>query len=207
MELEHLSDDGTVIQPVRHRNTQFRSLKTDILYHDVTTYSICKLLVDRIVLKGCFEACPLSRSLIIYMCAFTCTSLWTLYDSLDEQLLHALTAEVLETMLSVTEIINVLYVCWRFKYTKQLLSLLCCMFVHVLLMWAKQLKWKAFEIRAHKIINFKCSVTMHWGYVYLLVLISYTREYLDFREMTSEIENCKWNRELQTLFRFCMDWR
>jgi hypothetical protein len=58
-----------VIQPVRRRNTQSSILKRDILYYDVTIDCPCKILVHRVVLKRCFEACPLYKPLIVYICA------------------------------------------------------------------------------------------------------------------------------------------
>ena len=54
---------------VRHRNTQSSILRTDIQYYDVTTDSLCKILLDTVVLKRSFEACSLYKSQIVYMCA------------------------------------------------------------------------------------------------------------------------------------------
>ena len=56
-----------VIQPVRHRNTWSSILKTYILYYDVTTDILCKILMGRVVLKRYFEAHPLYKSLIVYI--------------------------------------------------------------------------------------------------------------------------------------------
>lgn len=70
-----MNDDGSVpivslqsYLSVRHRNTQSIILRTDIQYYNVMTSSLCKILLDRTVLKRCFEACPLYTSQIVYMC-------------------------------------------------------------------------------------------------------------------------------------------
>jgi len=71
-----VNDDGTVpivslqsYLSVRRRNTQSSILRTDIKYYNVTNGSPYKILLDRVVLKGCFEARPLYKSQIVYMCA------------------------------------------------------------------------------------------------------------------------------------------
>jgi hypothetical protein len=76
MDLWHVNDDGSVpivslqsYLSVRHRNTQSIILRTDIQYYNVMTISLCKILLDRAVLKRCFKACPLYTSQIVYMCA------------------------------------------------------------------------------------------------------------------------------------------
>jgi len=76
MDLWHVNDDGSVpivslqsYLSVRHRNTQSVILRADIEYYNVTIGSLCKILLDRVVLKRCFEAHPLYKSQIVYMCA------------------------------------------------------------------------------------------------------------------------------------------
>jgi len=71
-----VNDDGTVpivslqnYLSVRHSNTQSSILKTDIQYYDVTTYSLCKILLDRVVLKRCFGG---SSTLQITDCVHVC---------------------------------------------------------------------------------------------------------------------------------------
>jgi len=58
MDLWHVNDDGSVpivglqsYLSVRHRNTQSIILRTDIQYYNVMTGSLCKILLDRVVLK------------------------------------------------------------------------------------------------------------------------------------------------------------